>query len=132
MRRIVVGEPDLPLRVLPEQCFQWQVNRKSGSGLHQRGSALRTAKDEQLGRPHGESNLRGLAAVVHAREDGDATLTEQRFEALYGFFKRVLTGQVNEPVLRVHTHIDSSVSSLLPRSEEHTSELQSRQYLVCR
>src|SRR3712207_8956066 len=26
----------------------------------------------------------------------------------------------------------SSSASLLPRSEEHTSELQSRQYLVCR
>src|SRR3712207_8202851 len=28
--------------------------------------------------------------------------------------------------------IDATSSSALPRSEEHTSELQSRQYLVCR
>src|SRR3712207_8423921 len=30
-----------------------------------------------------------------------------------------------------HQNADSSVNSV-PRSEEHTSELQSRQYLVCR
>src|SRR3712207_7237051 len=34
--------------------------------------------------------------------------------------------------LQVHTYAPSSSISLLPRSEEHTSELQSRQYLVCR
>src|SRR3712207_8093208 len=29
-------------------------------------------------------------------------------------------------------HIDEAVATCLERSEEHTSELQSRQYLVCR
>src|SRR5947209_13097501 len=30
------------------------------------------------------------------------------------------------------THLGSIYRALFPRSEEHTSELQSRQYLVCR
>jgi hypothetical protein len=44
--------------------------------------------------------------VVHAREYGDATFTEQRFKALHGFFNGVLTHEVNKPVLLVRTHID--------------------------
>src|SRR3712207_8747198 len=35
--------------------------------------------------------------------------------------------------LLVHTPLNlSGLRALIPRSEEHTSELQSRQYLVCR
>jgi hypothetical protein len=30
-----------------------------------------------------------------------------RFEALHGFFNAVLTRQMNEPILCIHTHIDS-------------------------
>src|SRR3712207_7895762 len=42
-----------------------------------------------------------------------------------------------EPVLlgewlRPGTHVNAAGSNFLFRSEEHTSELQSRQYLVCR
>src|ERR1035437_643065 len=107
VQRIVVGEPNLSLRVLPEQRFQGQIDRNTGSSLHQGSSALRTAEDEQLGRPHGQPDLRSLAAVIDAREDGDATLPEQRFEALHGFFNAVMTRQVDEPVVFVRTHIDS-------------------------
>src|SRR3712207_8933854 len=32
----------------------------------------------------------------------------------------------------VHVHIDEESYRIVSRSEEHTSELQSRQYLVCR
>ena len=56
---------------------------------------------------HREANLRGLAALVHAREDGDAAFAEQRFEAPHGFLDGVLARQVNKPVLYIHTHIDS-------------------------
>src|SRR3712207_8781679 len=37
-----------------------------------------------------------------------------------------------EHVLEIEVAEPSGVVRLLPRSEEHTSELQSRQYLVCR
>src|SRR5947209_15640021 len=40
-----------------------------------------------------------------------------------------------EPALRRHYFagiVDSEGGGMKPRSEEHTSELQSRQYLVCR
>src|SRR3712207_8635130 len=40
---------------------------------------------------------------------------------------------VFETVVRTNTHVDEAQSrGMSVRSEEHTSELQSRQYLVCR
>src|SRR3712207_7921910 len=35
-------------------------------------------------------------------------------------------------VVRLHTPVIAPTATMRPRSEEHTSELQSRQYLVCR
>src|SRR3712207_7715076 len=35
-------------------------------------------------------------------------------------------------VARLHLHLRRGLRAAVPRSEEHTSELQSRQYLVCR
>src|SRR3712207_7876863 len=53
--------------------------------------------------------------------------------------ERLGVGHALEPVLdRPHPHVVGPVPPVLParvdgrRSEEHTSELQSRQYLVCR
>ena len=69
---VVIGQPHLAVSVFPEQRLQRKIDRHRGSSQHQRSSALRTAKDKQLCRPHRESNLRGLAAVVYAREDGNA------------------------------------------------------------
>src|SRR5258707_11903856 len=44
------------------------------------------------------------------------------------------TGQAVEPPTVPHVHVSSFARSRgwMNRSEEHTSELQSRQYLVCR
>src|SRR3712207_8135711 len=41
------------------------------------------------------------------------------------------SGTVTPPTASVKSRV-TSVSTSRPRSEEHTSELQSRQYLVCR
>src|SRR3712207_9026277 len=44
-------------------------------------------------------------------------------------------GRVEDLVLLGHSdghRVDEDVAVIRPRSEEHTSELQSRQYLVCR
>src|SRR3712207_7935572 len=48
-----------------------------------------------------------------------------------GFEWRDRLGGVHRPV-RAPSRETTSEVSLCPRSEEHTSELQSRQYLVCR
>src|SRR3712207_9033783 len=51
----------------------------------------------------------------------------EQYSAVFGvtgMTKHDLSGAVNA-ITRVHIHADA-------RSEEHTSELQSRQYLVCR
>src|SRR3712207_8662045 len=53
-------------------------------------------------------------------------------EATVEVAKMVLVGKQNKDiVLRINRHGQSAVG-LCGRSEEHTSELQSRQYLVCR
>src|SRR3712207_8275867 len=43
------------------------------------------------------------------------------------WFRRALPDQANKKLCAI-----SARAAALPRSEEHTSELQSRQYLVCR
>src|SRR3712207_7608103 len=67
-------------------------------------------------------------SAVHARGGGNAA-------------RKVAPGSLVELFCRVHRDLlaSQSASSYLwdhhyrrPRSEEHTSELQSRQYLVCR
>src|SRR3712207_7966428 len=43
-----------------------------------------------------------------------------------------LTGARTGSVGGLHRHLGPAVAVVVERSEEHTSELQSRQYLVCR
>src|SRR3712207_6990696 len=43
-----------------------------------------------------------------------------------------LGGRVREPLLRPMEEVSGFYDAVEARSEEHTSELQSRQYLVCR
>src|SRR3712207_7093769 len=45
---------------------------------------------------------------------------------------RVMSTDVDTAQGRLSTPLDTSAGSAGARSEEHTSELQSRQYLVCR
>src|SRR3712207_7238186 len=44
----------------------------------------------------------------------------------------VVGSRFPRPVRNRGGHVDRASRSQVPRSEEHTSELQSRQYLVCR
>src|SRR3712207_7632044 len=57
---------------------------------------------------------------------------------LHHFLRRALRHHLTAELTRARTEVDDPVRLLhrlfvvLDRSEEHTSELQSRQYLVCR
>src|SRR3712207_3229738 len=71
-------------------------------------------------------------SVVKTRPKGGTDVTMIGNEERYG----ESSATVVEVVLGVDTHLDVHVAVALDhlgrRSEEHTSELQSRQYLVCR
>src|SRR3712207_6884829 len=65
------------------------------------------------------------------RSGGERTRDEKAAElrrTLGEMRERNFMAQASPAARRAHAEIDSFV----PRSEEHTSELQSRQYLVCR
>src|SRR3712207_7079858 len=64
-----------------------------------------------------DAHERGLAGPVLAQETYDLTFRETKVD-------RVVGGQRAEPL--------GDAGEAEERSEEHTSELQSRQYLVCR
>src|SRR3712207_7329275 len=52
------------------------------------------------------------------------------YDAVYRFGKRLRTTYERRP--ETTRRLVSHLLTTFPRSEEHTSELQSRQYLVCR
>src|SRR3712207_7877926 len=77
--------------------------------------------------------------LKNIEEYNDGSVPMLRLTMKYGKDKqRVITGlkRISKPGLRVYTskeEIPQVLSGLgIARSEEHTSELQSRQYLVCR
>src|SRR3712207_2718456 len=65
----------------------------------------------------------GGLGVIHRNLEPDAQAEQVRL------VKRYESGMVMNPIT---IHPDETLSDALARSEEHTSELQSRQYLVCR
>src|SRR3712207_7303759 len=70
------------------------------------------------------------SALVLFQIAGDDERAEQRVDPT---LERVAAAQKAHPQLRIEQFGDaSSAKALQERSEEHTSELQSRQYLVCR
>src|SRR3712207_7125877 len=46
--------------------------------------------------------------------------------------RRHMMQGVDTPIRQLLAHPPTEIFAVAPRSEEHTSELQSRQYLVCR
>src|SRR3712207_8474639 len=73
-----------------------------------------------------ETNLADLATAIEADAAGAVTAT------VVGGKLRLTTATPSEDVTGSFTDVQPSKKSSLQRSEEHTSELQSRQYLVCR
>src|SRR3712207_7797603 len=54
------------------------------------------------------------------------------FGSAYAEFAERSKGQISAGMLADVVILDRDIFQIDPRSEEHTSELQSRQYLVCR
>src|SRR5260370_2787468 len=67
--RAVVGEPYVPIRITPGECFEWKIDGCCRRGEHQRCTSLRTSKDEQLCRIHLQSRSRRITAMIDSRED---------------------------------------------------------------
>src|SRR3712207_9458125 len=81
---------------------------------------------EHLGRLAAARPLVELASLLRSR---NAATASGLWGSSVGAVTSVLQRELKRPVLLVCGHIDESDDL---RSEEHTSELQSRQYLVCR
>src|SRR3712207_8100020 len=77
---------------------------------------------------------RDVAAVEHAHDDGLAEHGRQHADAQVD--RLVVNVQLDAAVLRHaplgDVEVGHDLHARADRSEEHTSELQSRQYLVCR
>src|SRR3712207_8680233 len=86
--------------------------------------------------PHGHPIVEGAreAGVLLADVEPGASVHVLRFENEAEELLHYLKGTGLRPELEgeVEASDDDSVVLVSPRSEEHTSELQSRQYLVCR
>src|SRR3712207_4572509 len=96
----------------------WAVAMKERYGANERSQKLKY---------HVQTSGRSL----HAQEMdfNDIRTTLQALIAIYDNANSLHTNAYDEAVT---TPTDDSVRRALARSEEHTSELQSRQYLVCR
>src|SRR3712207_7115495 len=82
---------------------------------------------------------RGEPAADRAGADAGAFLDrvvgrnlEERGVGLAALYVGQAVGRLAEARVAVARHDDDLKLGRVPRSEEHTSELQSRQYLVCR
>src|SRR3712207_8187886 len=71
-------------------------------------------------------SLKGALATAQITSDND--LLKMTADGAYNLARKYPDGELNVDVDR----IDLYKLGIVPRSEEHTSELQSRQYLVCR
>src|SRR5690625_682038 len=103
-----IGDPNVEVRI--KAASTWQINRVVASS-YQRGRAF----------------LAGDAAHRHAPANGLGTNTSiQDSYNLAWKLAMVVNGQAAESLLETYD------TERQPRSEEHTSELQSRGHLVCR
>src|ERR1700677_3836920 len=70
--RIVIRNPHLPTRVLPNKDLQRKVDGNAGSSLHERRSGLGVSKDQQFCRWHLHSRLLRLTAVVDQGKESNS------------------------------------------------------------
>src|SRR5258708_13639769 len=66
--RAVVGEPYVPIRITPGECFEWKIDACCRRGEHQRCTSLRTSKNDQLCLIHLQSPSPRIAAITHSPE----------------------------------------------------------------
>jgi len=65
---IIVADPDPSVRVLPRQHSHWQINTSRLPILHQRRTAVRVAKNQQLRRTQLKPDASGVRCVVNPRK----------------------------------------------------------------
>src|SRR3712207_9143103 len=76
---------------------------------------------------------RQVGALIDRRGDIEHVIVGDASKLVLPELGRVRAGDTRLRGLRlVHTHLKDQPLTADDRSEEHTSELQSRQYLVCR
>src|SRR3712207_8879399 len=75
---------------------------------------------------------RGRPALGLERASGRQDVSEDDVTEVRGRFAGIVLWHALEHLPVPGAAIDHAAGLLEPRSEEHTSELQSRQYLVCR
>ena len=69
-----------------------------------------------------------VCGAMHAVDNSHNGLAKHGYDVSWGFFNGVCSGADNLPIQLDRTLADKTIA----RSEEHTSELQSRLHLVCR
>src|SRR3712207_7344825 len=88
-----------------------------------------------FGRSFSPSEARALVAEQSGEIDtAEAANLEEKAISLIGrpLYEAFIRGYTKKQWQTDPTELPAAVIARLPRSEEHTSELQSRQYLVCR
>ena len=88
--RSVVGDPGLPLRVLPHQNLERQVQTRRRHGLHQRRARFRVAENQHAFRSHIEPHPGRVGREIESGKDGDVVLLELALEALDRLGHRVI------------------------------------------
>jgi len=97
----VVGNPGLPLRVLPDQSLERQVQTRGRHGLHQRRPRFRVPENQHTFRSHGEAHARRIGREIEPGKYGDAVLLEPAFEALDRVGDRVTRRNLHDAAILI-------------------------------
>ena len=86
-----------------------------------------------------EFNVEWITDLMQYMKDRDLTRAEATPEAVASWHEYVLgqgegllTNQVDSWMTGINSNLEGRQKRIIARSEEHTSELQSQAYLVCR
>src|ERR1700691_2068253 len=96
----IVGSPDPPASIFPNQNLHWQINRRAARRYHHRSAALGVPEDQQLRGTHLQSSLLSLSAVVHQSEERHGFRLQNAFELLHRFVYRMVAGLMDDSVVR--------------------------------
>src|SRR4029077_8042087 len=94
--RAVVGRPNLPFAVFPDQRLERQIESNTRSRKHQGRAGLWTAENQQLGGGHSHADLLGLSTVVDDSEKRDSLRLQNILESFHRRFNRVNAYLVND------------------------------------
>src|ERR1700722_2624549 len=96
--RAVVGDPDFPLVILPNQDLEWQVDGNARCRDHKGSAPLWVTENEKLGRTHFHPYLLRFSAVIDECEYGNSLNLEDSLELPQGLIDRMLAGFIDDSV----------------------------------